>query len=580
MSTTLGTVDLLSLIIYFTLVIGLGIYLARKAAGSMTDYFLGGKTIPWYLLGISGMATYVGLGGSMLAVSLFNEVGLKAFWIFLRGNACLFLPFLMLFVGKWLCRSGVMTNAEWMKFRFGNGFQGKLARTISAVSILVMASCLVGLYFLASGKFLSIFFPYPPELCAAVFMTIVVIYTVTAGFLGVVYTDLLQSLLVIALIIFVGFKVMFGLDAGFFEQNATADWLTMTNVWNYDMPEGYKAMEPFGFLIMFWFLSNLLQGLGMPLDSWTAQRFYAARNERESSMVGFGWIVFFTLGFALTTGFGILSLGISDTITDPEMALPAVINEYIPLGLRGIAIAALVAAAMSSLDSFANSASAYFVNDIYKVFFRKTAGNRELVWVSYAGTFGLFAVGISIGFFAESINNIWSWIVMGFITGMLAPNILKWFWWRLNGAGFCAGVGGGVLGALIKVIFFPEANEIFTFLFVFCCSAAATLLGTLLTQPTSTEVLRNFFTITRPYGFWGEISRQASPEIRSEIRTEARRNFTLLPVAIVWQLSLLWCVVTLLAKTWGYFGFGAILVTATSLILYVYWYKRLEVVNK
>jgi Na+/proline symporter len=175
---------------------------------------------------------------------------------------------------------------------------------------------------------------------------------------------------------------------------------------------------------------------------------------------------------------------------------------------------------MSSLDSFANSASAYFVSDIYKALFRPEASDKELLVMSYFGTFALFAVGITIGIFTDSINHVWSWVIT--------------------------------------------------------CSLITTLLGTLLTQPTTTQVLTHFYQKTRPYGFWGTIAANAPEAVRVSIRREGKRDRLLLPIAVIWQLSLLWSVVSLLSKAWQYFIPVACVLTATSLALYFLWYRHLD----
>ena len=120
------------IIFYFLLVAFVGLYVSKKASGSIDEYFLGGRRIPWFLLGISGLATYIDMAGSMVDSSFFYMLGVKGYLVTWRGSLCLPLSFLMIFMAKWLNRSKVMTNAEWMEFRFGRDGQGNIARLLSA----------------------------------------------------------------------------------------------------------------------------------------------------------------------------------------------------------------------------------------------------------------------------------------------------------------------------------------------------------------------------------------------------------------------------------------------------------------
>ena len=135
----LGTLDFGIILLYFLIVLGIGVYFTKRAGSGVGEYFLAGRTIPWFILGVSGVATFIDMSGTMLQTSFFFMLGVKGYWVAWRGAVALFLAFLMIFMGKWLNRSGVMTNAEWVEFRFGAGGQGKTARMLSAIATIVFA---------------------------------------------------------------------------------------------------------------------------------------------------------------------------------------------------------------------------------------------------------------------------------------------------------------------------------------------------------------------------------------------------------------------------------------------------------
>ncbi len=336
----LGLLDYSVIFVYFAMVTGVGLYVSRKASGSIDEYFLGGRHIPWFILGISGMATFIDMSGTMLQVSFFYIIGVKEYWVAFRGAIVLFLAFLMVFMAKWLNRSNVMTNAEWIEFRFGPGRQGHTARILSAVAMLAMGIPIVAYFFIGSGKFLSIYMPFSPEISALVFFSIVMVYTVAAGFYGVVYTDLFQSVLIMGIILFIAVKAMTVGTPAYYSQFASPEWRTLMPDWEMDMPAGYGNMRFLGLLVIFWVISNVLQGFAVPLDGWTSQRYYAAKDERESALVACQWIVLFSFRFLMMMGFGVLALGIAGKIAEPELALPAVINHYVPAGVKGMLMAA------------------------------------------------------------------------------------------------------------------------------------------------------------------------------------------------------------------------------------------------
>ncbi|MFC1606958.1 sodium:solute symporter [Candidatus Latescibacterota bacterium] len=573
----IGMLDTSIIILYFMIVTSVGLYVSKRASGSINEYFLGGRHIPWYILGISGMATFIDMSGTMLQVSFFYMLGVKGYWVAWRGAICLFLAFFMIFMAKWLNRSGVMTNAEWVVFRFGSGKQGQVARILSAISILLLAIPIVSYFFVGSGKFLSMYLPFTPEISALIFFIIVMVYTVAAGFYGVVYTDLFQSVLILGVITFITVKALAVGTPEYLEKFTLPEWRTLIPTsWSTDMPSGYENMRLLGMLIIFWFISNVLQGFSVPLDGWTSQRYYAAKNERESSLVAFQWISLFSLRFPLMMGLGVLAVGIAGTISEPEMALPAVIDRYVPVGVKGMLLAALIAAAMSSVDSIINSSAAYFVKDIYHAFIRPDADRKHLLRVSYVATAFIFIAGIAIGWVLPNINAIWAWIIMGLITGMMPPNILKWFWWRFNGFGYASGMGSGLFGAMLAWALFPEAPEYTTFSIVMAISTIGTILGTFMGKPTDMDILVAFYKTTRPFGFWEPVRSRCESGLVMDIRHENRRDLLLLTPACLWQVLLFWMMTAFVVRKWVSFGSSLCAVALLSWVLYRYWYRNLK----
>ncbi len=599
------SIDFTIIVVYLAFITGVGLWASRKSGKSTSEYFLGGRSIPWFLLGISGMANFVDMGGTARQGAGYLLFGAKGFWLCMDGAVALLLSFQMIYVAKWLRRSNVMTNAEWMVFRFGDTRQGHTARVFSAISAIVICVALMTFFFTGTSQVLSIFVPEIIEgvenavtgvlgmevdggkVVAMLFMGLVALYTVAAGFYGVIYTDFVQAILIFFLILFVAWKAFMIGTPAYFAEHAPEGWLSLwptDGQWIKELPGTFKnidsylsTMSSFGILILFFIMNNLLQGFSTPFDAWTAQRYYAARDEREASLTVCQWIILYSFRFLLMTGVGIIALGLIGNITDPEHAMSVVIQETMPVGIAGLLLAALFAAQMSTVDSTVNSSAAYFVRDIYVSFFRQDASEHEQVRVSYVTTLVLIASGVVIGWTVPNVDSIWGWIMMGMFVGTLPPNIAKWYWWRSNGAGFALGILTGIAGALaVKLVPACAAWPRYTqFLFVFGVSSAGTLAGILAAKAPDRDTLMNFYTITRPFGFWGPVRSMVEPAVEQRVREESRRNLMALPVACIWHLSLFIMMSSILFKDWTLVGSTLVLFLVTSAALYKLWYVHL-----
>lgn len=582
--------DIAIIVGYFLLITLVGVLFSKKATGSIENYFLGGRSLPWYLLGISGVATFIDIGGTAYQSGWYYLLGSKGFWFCMEGAVSLLVTFQMIYVGKWLFRSGVVTTAEWMTFRFGSDRVGKAARVICAITAVVIVVGIMSYFFVGSGRVLVEFLPFVhgnEKLAALAFFTLVGVYTISAGFYGVIFTDFVQALLIVILIGYVSYQALMVGTPEYFAEHAPEGWLELfprDGNWSLSLPETVRSLSVYvekagglGIFLIFWILKELLMGFASPVDPWTAQRYYAARNERESSLIACQWVSLLSLRFLLMGGMGVLALGYASKITDPEKALSVVVAEYLPVGVKGFMLAALLAAGMSTISSMANSAGAYFVNDIYREHINPKASQRQLVRWSYVITFVIMALGCCFGWFGDTISGIWGWILMGLFAAMLPPNILKWFWWRANGHSYVFGIIGGFCAALItKMPFWGHLSDWRVFIFVFGVSAFCSVLGALLFSPTENSVLVKFYQKTRPFGLWGPVRKYLSQKENESIAREARRDFSMLPVGLVWHLSLFMTMSSIVFKDWKIVGIGALTFVLASLILYKGWYRRLE----
>jgi Na+/proline symporter len=298
------------ILVYLLVLLAIGQVLKKRASASMEDYFLGGRKMPWWALGMSSMAAWVDMTGTMVIVSFLYLLGPRAMFIEgFRGGACLVLVFIMLFTAKWHRRSGVITGAEWMVFRFGNDNWAKFARVTSVIGAVGGVLGLLAYSFKGAGLFLSMFLPFSPLTCSVIMMIVTIAYTMEAGFYGVIVTDIFQSICIWIAVVFVIILAVtktIGVDFAQLSAAVTGNnnWVSSLPQWKTEMPEGY---ENYSFLTLvggYFLVKMFFQGLGTGADP----KYFGARSDRECGLLNFmcGWLMM--LRWPLMLGFAILGL--------------------------------------------------------------------------------------------------------------------------------------------------------------------------------------------------------------------------------------------------------------------------------
>jgi len=598
----MSIVDISIVAAYLIIITAIGIYFEKKASSGIDSYFLGNRKIPWWALGASGMASNFDVSGTMINVALIYAFGAVGFFVEMRGGLVLIMAFLMIFMGKWNRRSKVMTLAEWMTYRFGDGIQGRTARFISALSTLIITIAIVSYFAVGAGKFIGDvleipeFFGLSSEFWAAsIIIVLTTVYTVASGLQGVVWTDVFQGILIFVMIIIVctiaifsspipeTFSVSVPLKDGSFMPIETSRdaWTSILPSWELSFPENsaYSIYNLFGIALLFYLIKVVIEG-SAGTGGYMAQRFFAARSDRDAGLLSLFWT--FLLSFRWPFIVAIAVLGISfgvnsgEIISDPEKVLPTVIFNILPIGLKGLLVAGLMAAAMSTFSSLINSGASYWVRDIYQEFINPKASEKKLITHSRLASVIIVLLGLGLTVNIKSINDIWGWLTMGLGAGMVVPLLLRWYWWRMNGYGFTAGTVFGMGAAIIQKLFYPEATEYFSFAILLVSSFTATIIGTLLTEPTNKETLINFYKTTRPFGFWKPIKSILPEEKKIQINSENRRDIIAICFALPWQIVLFLTGITVILKRFDLFFYLLIILIFLSVGLYYFWFRHLS----
>jgi Na+/proline symporter len=301
-------------------------------------------------------------------------------------------------------------------------------------------------------------------------------------------------------------------------------------------------------------------------------------------MSGLVSLVLLVPRYMLITGLTVLALAFfSDELNamgdavDFESILPFTMREFIPHGLLGVLIAALLAAFMSTYAATVNAAPAYIVNDVYKRYFNPAASDRVYVWMSYATSLAVVVVGTVIGLYVESLNDLVQWIVAALYGGYTAANVLKWHWWRFNSYGFFWGMLSGMLAAGFVPALLPGVTPIYGFPIILGISLVGSIVGSLATPADDVEVLKNFYVTVRPWGFWRPIHELVAAERPGTLpNRDFVRNVFNVVVGVTWQTALTAAGIYLVLQDYNRLGMTVAVIAVTSATLKFTWYDKLR----
>lgn len=650
MNDSLNTFDYSVIAFYLLGLTTIGWVLKKRASTSLEQYIVAGRQMPWWALGFSGAVSMLDMAGTAIIIAFLFLLGPRGLFIEFRGGACLILAFMMLWMGKWHRRSGCLTAADWMVFRFGNGFGGQFARLSCVLAVVLSTVGMLAMLVFGAGQFLAVFLPLSPNMCAIILLSVATIYSAVSGFYGVVVTDIFQGffiLLATAYVVFSAFAVVPDMESlAIITERVTGNdaWTSSNLSWFTKMPDEFAAYQYLTLFAGLYLLRQMAGGMAAGDDP----KYFGARNDRECGMLTFMWTSLMTIRWPLMMGLAILGLTLIDGLfpspdmqqaaveqirttypditprgwdslvsdvanhpqdyppelissleqalgkeqfeqkvkllafsggTNAEKILPAVLLMSIPPGVRGLLIVALISAFMSTFDSHLNRAVGMVVHDFYRPYLRPVAQTPELIFASRVTAVVLVVLSVFFALTFDSINDIWSWIIMGLTAGLLGPSILRFYWWRFTGVGFAVGTLAGMLAAVVQRLFFPEMHEFLVFLLVMGTGTTGSVLGSLLSKPVDDHILWSFYNQTRPFGFWRPLLNRLESTQREKTVAEHKFDLISVPFALLWQISMFMLSMLVLLHSWeaAAIWMGPMLVGLGG--LYFFWYRKLPATN-
>ena len=428
----LSLADWLVVVAYFTINLGIGALYYRRASGSVSEYFISGRNVPWWLAGTSMVATTFGADTPLVVTGIVYRYGIAGNWLWwtmaLSGMMTVF------FFARLWRRAGVLTDMEFAELRYA-GRPAAFLRGFRALYLaLPVNTIIMGWVNLAMAKVLELTLGVK-RLSAVMFcLGMTVLYTAISGLWAVLWTDLLQFVLkmgmVIVLAVFAVRAVggIHGLTAKLAAHDVTTGSQSLAFV--PDWTSGWFLMFLVYLSVNWW--ASWYPGAEPGGGGYIAQRIFSAKNEKHSLAA----TLWFNLAhYALRPWPWILTALVAvvlyPSLRDPEVGYIQVMIRHLPASLRGLMLAGFAAAYMSTIGTHINLGASYMINDFYRRFVKRDAGERHYVKASRLATIVVTLLAAVATYFMSSIEVAWKFLIsIGAGAGLVF--MLRWFWWRIN----------------------------------------------------------------------------------------------------------------------------------------------------
>ena len=506
----LETLDWIIIIGFAALIIGVGLSYTRRAGKNLDSFFLGGRNLPWYIAGISMVATTFAADTPLAVTELVGQSGIAGNWLwwsFLAGGMLT-----TFFFARLWRKSGVLTEVELIELRYA-GAPAAFLRGLKAVYLgLFINAIIIAWVNVALMSLLEVFFGLTGNealMWTAIAMVLVAIYSSLSGLLGVAMTDVIQFVvamtgcIILAVLVLNSDKVggIAGLKSNL--PDGSLNFLpTIGEGDSLGKTLGLSAGAFFAYMGVQWWAS-WYPGAEPGGGGYVAQRMMSARSENDA--------VYATLLFQIThyciRPWPWILVGLAAVILYPNLPAEDVrlgyvyaMRDFLPTGLKGLLLVAFFAAYMSTISTQLNWGASYLTNDIYKRFIAPKSSDKQLIAASRISTILLMLVGLAVSTVVNSISGAWGFL-MQCGAGLGLVLILRWYWWRINAWSEIVATLAPFLAMAILQPLGLEFPELFLYTVAF--TTVFWLVATFITPPTERDTLLNFYNQVQPDGAWG-----------------------------------------------------------------------------
>lgn len=504
----------------------IGLWVSKQSGKSSAEYFLSGRNMPWWLLGISMVATTFSTDTPNLVTDMVRQNGVSgnwAWWVFLLTGM------LTVFVyAKLWRRSNVTTDIEFYELRYS----GKAARFLRGFRALFL-----GLFFnvlamsavsLAAIKIGGTMLGLSPLQTIGIASVITVVFSSLGGFKGVVYTDFILFFVAMVGAVGAAYYAVQHPDVGslqnLFSNPNVADKLNIFP----DLSDRYTMITLFiiPFAVQWW--NSWYPGAEPGGGGYIAQRMLASKDENHAIGATFffnalhyalrpwPWIIVALCSLVVFPDLDSIRQAFPNITEDKighDLAYPAMLT-FLPVGFTGLVLAGLIAAYMSTISTHLNWGASYLVNDFYKRFVRPDATEKQLVAVGRITTVILMVLGAILALVMTNALQIFEFILaFGAGTGLIF--LLRWFWWRINAwSEIAAMFSSGIISIIVNFVYWPaDWDNAYKFPVVVLITSIIWIIATFITKPEDKKTLYNFYQKIQPGGpGWSKIVREAEAE--------------------------------------------------------------------
>ncbi len=518
-------IDWTIIFLYFALSLFIGIYYSKRAGRSISEFFLSGRNLPWWLAGTSMVATTFAADTPLAVTELVAKNGIAGNWLwwnFLFGSMLT-----VFFFARLWRRAGILTDVEFVELRYSGkpasflrGFRALyLGLFINTVIMgwvnVAMASILVGMFGIPSSQVHFYVFG-----C----MVLVALYSALSGLWGVAVTDAIQFVIamtgtIILAIIVVNLPQIGGIDG---LKEKLPDWLFKftPRIGLSEMGYGGVLSLTVGafiayILVQWW--ACWYPGAEPGGGGYIAQRIMSAKNEKHSLLA----TLWFTIAHYCIRPWPWIVVGLSTLVLYPSLGHDEkrlgyvfTMRDFLPAGLKGLLVTAFFAAYMSTIATQLNWGTSYVINDFYKRFVKKNASEKHYVLISRITTLVVMVASILVTLIITTISGAWQFIIEAG-AGLGLVLILRWYWWRINAwSEISAMIAPFFAYGYIK--FFTKINFPESLFFIVSFTTIVWLAFTFLTKPVEKEHLINFYRRVHPGGIgWRKIS-SLVPDVKGD----------------------------------------------------------------
>ncbi|MEL6389965.1 MAG: sodium:solute symporter family protein [Bacteroidota bacterium] len=521
---TLSTLDWTIVSVYFLFVLCVGIYVSRRAGGNVTDFFLSGRNMPWWLLGVSMVATTFSSDTPNLVTGLVRESGVSGNW---GWWAFLLTGMLTVFVyAKLWRRSGVLTDVEFYELRY-SGKPAAFLRGFRALYLgLVFNVLVMGTVSLAAIKFGEIVLGLPGWQTLLIAGTITLVYSTLGGLKAVIITDFVQFVLAMIGSIWACIYIL-GLDEIGGVSGLLADERVMNKMSifpDFSDPGVWIPVLLVPLAVQWW--ASYYPGAEPGGGGYIAQRMFSAKDEKNAvgatllyntahiALRPWPWILIALASLIIFPDLATIQSvfpSLSESKVGNDVAYPAMLT-LLPSGLLGLVAASLIAAFMSTMSTQLNLGASYLVNDVYQRFVNPNATQNQLVNAGRLFTLISAVLGLGLGLLLTDATQAFNLLLLiGAGTGLIY--IMRWFWWRINATTeIVAMIASMVIAG--SFTFLPHGLDAHWALVSGVMLTTLTwIAATYLTPPTDMTTLRGFYQKIRPGGpGWNHVILESQKE--------------------------------------------------------------------